>query len=199
MTFMTPGTLAVAAKLYLPPAPAVAGKSYFFASRHACAISGQFSAQDCASAFERVDILLHERAPKFADKIECLLQFKLCDKTAEGYLPTALGVEIVRSPKGDVALPMLAVETPRDMLRAPDPPPPRGAGVGVVAYVAPRPGRVGKAMISPYGALALQATSLAPVTPPSIKGYHRFVEEVQLRLAIFQQGAKPSSNWRASR
>lgn len=198
MTFMTPGTRSVAAKLYLPPAPAVAGKSYFFASRHACAGSGQFSAQDCASAFERVDILLHERAPKFADKIECLLQFKLCDKTAEGYLPTALGVEIVRSRKGDVALPMLAVETPRDMLLAPTPPAPP-SGAGVAADVAPRPGRVGKAMISPYGALALQATSLAPVTPPSIKGYHRFVEEVQLRLAIFQQGAKPSSNWRASR
>jgi hypothetical protein len=196
MTFIIPSTQAVAGKFRLPPAPAAMEKSYFFATRRACAGSGQFSNQECADAFVRVDALLHERAQKFADKFECVLKFKLCDREADGYLPSALGVEIVRSPKGLVALPMLAVETPRAMLRDPAPPPPAGE---VVADAGPQTARSGNRPISPYGALSLQATSLAPVSPPSLKSYRRFVEEVQLRLAVYQQGARPKPDWRAER
>jgi hypothetical protein len=199
LTFLTcviPSLQAVAGKAFLPPAPAAAGKSYFFASRGACASSGQFSAQDCAAAFARVDTLLHERAPKFTNKYECVLEFKLCEKDADSYLPGALGVELIRSSKGLVALPMLAVETPRDMLRDPETPPPSGRDV--VADVASGSRRSGNEIISPFGALAFPAP-VAAVAPPSLKGFHRLVEEAELRLAIFQKNAKTNPNWRAER
>lgn len=195
LMLMSPCAPAHAGKGLLPPAPAADGKSYFYASRRACASAGQFSEQDCAAAFERVDALLRERVPKFADKIDCVVQFKLCERDdAEGYLPAVLGVEIVRAPKGLVALPMLAIETPAELLRDPEPPPPDR---GYAADGEPLPRRTGAP--SPYGVLALEAANLAPVTPPSIKSYRRYIEEVQLRQTVYQQGAKPNPMWRAER
>jgi hypothetical protein len=194
--FMAPCAPAHAGKGLLPPPPAANGKSYFYASRRACASAGQFSEQDCAAAFERVDALLRERAPKFADRIDCVVQFKLCEQSAEGYLPAVLGVEIVRAPKGLVALPMLAIESPPELLRDPEPAPPDR---GYAADGAPQPRRSGNGAPSPYGVLALEGADLAPVAPPSIKSYRRYIEEIQLRQTVFQQGGKPNPMWRAER
>lgn len=187
---------AEADKAYFPPMPPAVSKSAFFASQRACASSGQFSDQDCAAAFERVETLMSERAPKFADRYECVLQFRICDKSAEGYRPATLGVEIIRSRKGMVALPMLAIETSADLWRDSELAPPAGGGV---AENAGRGDHSARVPASPFGALGLQATNFAPVGQPSIKSYRRHVEQVQLRLAQFEQGAKPRPNWRAER
>jgi hypothetical protein len=177
---VAPCAPAAAGKRLLPPPPINAGKSYFFASRRACASAGYFSEQECAAAFERADALLRERAPKFADKYDCVLQFKMCDRDAETYLPASLGVEIVRSPKGMTAFPMLAVETPADWLRDPEPPPPdRDVAADASSY----PRRAGNSAPSPYGVLALEATNPASAPSPSIKSYRRYIEQVRLRLA----------------
>lgn len=197
MTIIAVTQPAKAGKGFLPPAPPSLSQSAFFASQRACASSGRFTQQECADAFERVETLLHERAPNFAEKVECVLRFRLCDKSDDGYRPTALGVEIVRSRKALIALPMLAVESGSDLWRDPAPVP--SGDRDVYADGAPRDEISRRAPTSPYGALGLQAASLAPVFPPSIRSYRRFVEEVQLRLAVFEQGAKPRLNWRAER
>ena len=90
-----------------------------FASPEACRGSGFFSASDCASAFVHAADLVRERAPHFADRIECVLSFKLCDRQDGSYLPSMLGVEMRNGPGGTVALPMLAVVTPRGLFRDP--------------------------------------------------------------------------------
>jgi hypothetical protein len=195
MTTVAVAQPAKAGKKLLPPAPPSLGPSAFFASERACASSGRFSTQECAEAFDRVDALLRERAPKFADKVDCVLQFHLCARSDDGYRPAALGVEIIRARKALIALPMLAVETGPDLWRDPEPAP----GRDIFAEAATRGEGPRRAPASPYGALGLQAASLATLQPPSIASYHRFVEEVQLRLAIFEQGAKPRLNWRAER
>jgi hypothetical protein len=189
MTIFAPPRPASGGKGFLPPAPAANGKSFYFASPGACASSGQFSAEDCAAAFVRVAALIRERAPKFAEKYECVLQFKMCEADDAGYLPTTLGVEIVRSSKGLVARPMLAVETPGDLLRDPQPPTP---GRDMTADGAPRWHHAGTGAASPYGVLALDATFPAPVAPPSLKSYRRYIDEVRLHLAASEQSAKPN-------
>jgi len=196
IAFMTASSTAAPAfadKFHLPPAPTQTGKSFFFASSRACVSSGQFSAQECADAFDRVSALLHEHARKFAAEIDCVMKFKLCDKEADGYAPAALGVEIVRSSSGVTAVPMLAVETPREMWREPAPvsaPPP--AFVADVAQHLHVPGPDAK---SPYGALVFEASSLSLDEPPSLKSYRRFAEEGRLRLAAFHRGSR--LNWNA--
>jgi len=80
IAFMTASSTAAPAfadKFHLPPAPTQTGKSFFFASSRACVSSGQFSAQECADAFDRVSALLHEHARKFAAEIDCVMKFKL--------------------------------------------------------------------------------------------------------------------------
>ncbi|MCI4677159.1 DUF1190 domain-containing protein [Rhodoblastus acidophilus] len=174
----------------MPPAPVVTGQPYFFASRRACASSGAFSARQCAEAFDRVDDLMRERAPKFPDRVDCVLQFKLCEKESGSYRPQALGVEIDPAPRGLVATPMLAVETPAAMLHDPEPAPPASA---------PPPQGERSAAISPYGLLSLEPARFAPAPSPSLAGYHRFVEEVELRRAVFAQNAEANPGRPADR
>jgi hypothetical protein len=183
MAFSAQSSPAAASEFYLPAAPAAAGRPYFFASRRACVSSGAFSAQQCAEAFDRVDEFMRERAPKFPDRVDCVLQFKLCEIESGSYRPQALGVEIDPSPRGPVAVPMLAVETPPALVGDPEPSPP------------PEPKL--SAAISPFGLLSLEPARLAQ--PPSLAGYRHFVAEVQLRRAIFDRGAKPNPGWRAER
>jgi hypothetical protein len=170
----------------LPPAPASQGKSVFFASRDACASSSQFSERACDDAFDRVATLIRERAPKFVDKVDCVLEFKMCEADEAGFRPTVLGVEIVRSANGGVSvLPMLAVDTPAYMTREPEPTQERA--------------RTGAP--SPYGVLALEAASFTPASAPapSLKGYHQFINEVQLRQAVDRRISRPNLSWRVER
>lgn len=107
---------------------AAPGKTYFFATREACAASGAFTARECAAAFANARLQLRDRAPRFASAGECRLKFRLCE-TAQGepraaeamsyappedavaYTPMALGVEIVASARGAEAAPTLAIDT----------------------------------------------------------------------------------------
>jgi hypothetical protein len=107
---------------------ATAGKTYFFATRDACAASGAFSSRECAAAFANAKLQLRDRAPRFSTAGECRLRFRLCEMTradvAEGeamsyappeaavFTPIALGVEMVASARGAMAAPTLAIETP---------------------------------------------------------------------------------------
>ncbi|WBK00092.1 DUF1190 domain-containing protein [Methylocystis parvus] len=109
--------------------PAAApGKTYFFATRDACMVSGAFSARECAAAFANARLQLRDSAPRFASGGECRLKFRLCevirveppDDAAMAYAPTdeavvfspmALGVEMIASAKGVEAAPTLAIDT----------------------------------------------------------------------------------------
>lgn len=109
---------------------ATLGKTYFFATRDACAASGIFSPHECAMAFSNARAQVRDRAPRFAGGAECRLHFHICqigrteDAGGAGgalsyaeaeepvYVPTALGVEMVASANGVEAAPTLAVETP---------------------------------------------------------------------------------------
>lgn len=190
MLFAAPNP-AQAGRILFPPPPPTTDKPYFYASSSACANSGRFSAQDCENAFSHVQTLMLERAPRFSDEIECVLQFKLCQKDSGFYRPQALGVEIDPTPRGFVAIPVLAVETPRDMLR--DPETASSAADGDFA-----PGGARRASVSPYGVLALDAARIAAI-PPSLSSYRLFIERVQIRLAAYQQGARRDPLWRSER
>ncbi|WP_442756662.1 DUF1190 domain-containing protein [Methylocystis sp. JAN1] len=110
-------------------APAAApGKTYFFATREACAASGAFSPRECAAAFANARLQLRDIAPRFASAAECRLKFRLCEiirpepqgedamayapaDDAASYTPMALGVEMVASARGAEAAPTLAIDT----------------------------------------------------------------------------------------
>jgi hypothetical protein len=99
-----------------------AGKSHFFATREACAASGEFRKWECETAFANAAEQLYNQAPSFPSKADCQLQFRLCgrrpsesDSDAD-YAPLALGIEIANTPEGSIAAPALAVETPAGML-----------------------------------------------------------------------------------
>lgn len=106
------------------------GKSYFFATREACAASGAFRKRDCDAAFANAFDELRDRAPSFSSRGDCQLRFRLCELrrddvlAASGfsapptYAPLALGVEIADAGAGAVAAPVLAVETPLGMFPA---------------------------------------------------------------------------------
>lgn len=114
-------------------AAATLGKTYFFATRNACAASGAFSPRECAAAFANAHAQLQDRAPRFASSAECRLHFRICEpvrtESSSGdamsyapaedlaYAPSALGVEIAASPNGVEAAPTLAVETRERLFR----------------------------------------------------------------------------------
>lgn len=164
-----------------------------FASPEACRGSGFFSASDCASAFVHAADLVRERAPHFADRIECVLSFKLCDRQDGSYLPSMLGVEMRNGPGGTVALPMLAVVTPRGLFRDPaqnpaaqDPvmedPVMEDPEVQYTAtrVVTPKPRKTR----SQFGDLLVDASILVPSGPPTLAKYRRVIEASRLlRLA----------------
>jgi Protein of unknown function (DUF1190) len=185
---------AMAGEGLFPSPPPAGSRSHFFASPQACASAGEFSRVDCTAAFGHVADLIRERAPKFTDKYECIMQFRLCEKDAASFLPAALGVEVRQSPKGLIALPVLAVETPRDMLRDPVALAPDHGGR---ADVTRQLGRLDRAATSPYGALEVDAAKLASVAPPSLTSYRRFVEDVQRGQPVIQPGIKVDSIGRA--
>jgi len=107
---------------------AAPGKSYFFATRDACAASGVFQKRECDGAFVNARAELRDRAPRFSSSAECRIRFHLCEMRKpdprddeensatgvenEDFIPLALGVEMVASLKGVEATPVLAVETP---------------------------------------------------------------------------------------
>jgi uncharacterized protein YgiB involved in biofilm formation len=104
-------------------------KSYFFATREACAASGAFRKRDCEAAFANAFVQLREQAPSFSSRIDCQLRFRLCEirrddaaseRSAQPiYGPVALGVEIADTGAGAVAAaPVFAVETPPGMFPA---------------------------------------------------------------------------------
>jgi hypothetical protein len=106
-------------------AAATPGKSYFFASRQACAVSGAFRKRDCDAAFANAEAELRDLAPTFSSRAECRLRFLYCETRrirAEGdetgsivYSPLALGVEMVAAGSAVAAAPVLAVETPASL------------------------------------------------------------------------------------
>jgi hypothetical protein len=125
------GALAVlsVALLLAPLAEAATlGKTYFFATREACAASEVFTALECAGAFANARLQLHDLAPKFASSGACRQRFRLCAETRSepedggafsdsaemsvAFMPIALGVEIVATPAGAAAAPTLAADTP---------------------------------------------------------------------------------------
>ncbi|KAF2992326.1 DUF1190 domain-containing protein [Methylocystis sp. MJC1] len=107
---------------------ATASRTYFFATREACAASGAFTVQECASAFANARLQLRALAPRFESSSACRMRFRLCsvaridpqEGEALGYAqdeaivftPMALGVEMVASAKGAEAAPTLAIDTP---------------------------------------------------------------------------------------
>jgi len=106
------------------------GKSYFFATREACAASGAFRKSECDAAFANALDQLRDSAPSFSSRADCQLRFRLCelrrDETAGEsgrgepriYAPLALGIEIANTSTGAVASPVLAVEPPPGMFPA---------------------------------------------------------------------------------
>lgn len=105
---------------------ATPGKTYFFASRQACAVSGAFSREECVAAFLNASAQLQDRAPHFSSSGECRARFQLCEVRREGaagdalayaetetiaYTPVALGVEMILTARGVESAPTLAVET----------------------------------------------------------------------------------------
>ena len=108
-------------------AAATPGKSYFFATREACVVSGAFSKRECAAAFSNARAQFNDLAPSFSSSADCRLRFHLCEARrpeplggeALGYAetesvvftPVALGVEMVATANGVEAAPTLAVET----------------------------------------------------------------------------------------
>jgi len=143
--------------------------------------------------------MLRDRAPKFAEKIDCVVKFRFCEKNGSDFGPAALGVEIVRSRTGWSARPVLAVETSRDPFAAPEAPERDHLAQDNLSDVESWPEAPGAPKPSPYGALSFQALSRASVAPPSLKSYRRFVAEAQIRRALFEQGAQSNRNWRADR
>lgn len=95
-------------------------KSYFFATREACAASGHFREWECEAAFTIAWELLSDRAPTFSSMDECQFRFRLCGRkepeTESLYAPIALGIEIASTAEGSIAAPTLAIETPIGML-----------------------------------------------------------------------------------
>jgi hypothetical protein len=96
-------------------------KSYFFATREACAAA--FRKRECDAAFANAEAELRDRAPSFDSRSECRLKYHFCEARriepldaeeteAIAYSPLALGVEMVAAARGVVAAPVLAVETP---------------------------------------------------------------------------------------
>ncbi len=141
---------------------ATLGKTYFFASRNACAASGAFSARECAAAFANAHAQLQDRAPRFSSSAECRLHFRMCElirteapsedamsyAPAEelAYAPSALGVEIFASQNGVEAAPTLAVETrerlfPYYPVSKPYEPEQEGASMQARESVGEKPGR----------------------------------------------------------
>ncbi|MBL1256609.1 DUF1190 domain-containing protein [Methylocystis sp. Sn-Cys] len=108
---------------------ATIGKTYFFATREACAASGAFTDRECAGAFANAQLQLRALAPRFDSSADCRMRFRLCTASRTGpqagdalgyatqdeavvFTPMALGVEMVASAKGAGAAPTLAVDTP---------------------------------------------------------------------------------------
>ncbi|WP_244435058.1 DUF1190 domain-containing protein [Methylocystis sp. SC2] len=104
-------------------------KTYFFATRDACMTSGAFTPQECAAAFANARAQLRDKAPRYFERGECHLHFRLCEPIQAGasieeplsdepadrpaFAPSALGVEIIAAPGGVEAAPTLAVDTPQ--------------------------------------------------------------------------------------
>ena len=162
----------------LVPALARAEPSHFFASRDACRGSGVFSDDDCAAAFDRVAVLMRERAPHFSDRIECLLRFKSCERQEGYFRPAALGVEMIKGRRGPIALPALAVETPAGLFRDPTSEAARLDPNDDVVAAAPR--RPRPAAPSPYGDLMVNANLLVPIGPPTLAAYRRLIQASSL-------------------
>lgn len=107
---------------------ATASRTYFFASREACAASGAFTARECAGAFANAQLQLRALAPRFDSSSACRMRFRLCtaarmdaqEGEALGYAqdeavvftPMALGVEMIASTRGAESAPTLAIDTP---------------------------------------------------------------------------------------
>jgi hypothetical protein len=123
-------------------------------------------------------MLMRERAPRFSDRIECVLRFKSCERQANAFQPAMLGIEMVKGRRGPIAMPALAVETPAGLFRDPESEalgqesvmPEPNDGVAVAAPRRPRP-----AAPSPYGDLVVNASLLAPGGPPTLTNYRRLI------------------------
>ncbi|MBB4196394.1 hypothetical protein CCR94_13590 [Rhodoblastus sphagnicola] len=142
--------------------------AHFFATLDACRNSGVFSAADCAAAFDRVAALMRERAPRFSDRIDCVLSFRSCERQDGSFRPAMLGVEMIKGRRRPIAMPALAVETPAGLFADPKPeaasPEPNDA-----------PRRPRSARASPYGDLVVNANLLAPNGPPTLANYRRLI------------------------
>ncbi len=109
-----------------PTCAFAAGKSFFFATRQACAASGNFNASECENAFANAQSEVLSRAPSFSAKFECQLRFTICTRLvsttpenagAVRFGPEMLGVEI-SGPRNAEVTPVLAVTNPPRMFQS---------------------------------------------------------------------------------
>jgi len=93
------------------------GKSFFYASEAACRASRHFDRMQCAIAFANAAAEMRARAPRYANGVDCKIQFSVCEREAgAGYAPAMLGIEIVDS-AGGLAVPTLATQAPNGLFR----------------------------------------------------------------------------------
>ena len=94
-------------------------KPVFFATRGACAASKMFRTRECDNAFENAGVEMRARRLSFASKLDCMVQFELCERrsnaSGRGFAPVMLGVEIIKGPSGGVAAPVIAIDTARGL------------------------------------------------------------------------------------
>ncbi len=110
-----------------PTCAFASGKSFFFATKQACAASGDFTATECENAFANAQTEVLGRAPSFSAKFECQLRFSICvrrvsttpeNATVVRFGPEMLGVEISGLRNAEVASPVLAVATPPGLFQS---------------------------------------------------------------------------------
>lgn len=110
-----------------PTCAFAAAKSFFFATRQACAASGNFNANECENAFANAQAEVLGRAPTFFVKFECQLRFSICARlistspenaAAVRFGPEMLGVEISGPRNAEVTAPVLAVATPPGLFQS---------------------------------------------------------------------------------
>lgn len=125
----------------------------FFASVQACIAARNYEKRACINAFVNALAEIRERRLAFSSRADCVLRFRLCEKVEDGadapagraFAPVLLGVEISHGPKGLLAAPVFAIETPPDLF------PPKPILQATEAAGEPFAGRVNSASVREDG------------------------------------------------
>ncbi len=99
-------------------------KPAFFATPGACVASKIFSRSECDGAFGAALAEIRARGFTFTSQFDCVARFRLCERDGDAamtsakhaFRPVMLGIEIAQGPRGRVAKPVFAVETPPEAL-----------------------------------------------------------------------------------